>query len=134
MRLAYPVSGRHAAGVPGTRAFPESKLVYFPNGIDLPKADDIPAPGAFRALHGFRTDEFLAVYSGNLGVKQGLGVLSGRSRFLKEARIRIVICGDGAARVALEAQVRERNLQNVTMLPLQETSMYANCSSTRTFA
>ena len=131
-RLAY----RNAARVSGIGAgmlqafrdkgVPESKLVYFPNGIELPKPEDIPEPGAFRALHGFGADEFLAIYSGNLGVKQGLGVLIEAAGFLKDTGIRIVICGDGAARATLEAQVRQRNLQNVTMLPLQDASMYAN--------
>jgi colanic acid biosynthesis glycosyl transferase WcaI len=127
-RNAARVSGIGAGMLQAFRdkGVPESKLVYFPNGIDLPKVDDIPAPGAFRALHGFRADEFLAIYSGNLGVKQGLGVLIEAAAFLKDAGIRIVICGDGAARTTLEAQVRQRNLQNVTMLPLQETSVYAS--------
>jgi colanic acid biosynthesis glycosyl transferase WcaI len=131
-RLAY----RNAARVSGIGAgmlqafrdkgVPESKIVYFPNGIDLPRTSDIPAPGAFRALHAFRADEFLAIYSGNLGVKQGLGVLLEAAEFLQGSSVRIVICGDGAARPSLEAQVRRRNLQNVTMLPLQETSVYAS--------
>jgi colanic acid biosynthesis glycosyl transferase WcaI len=120
---------RHAARVSGItrgmlrtfieKGVPESKLIYFPNAIDL--KDDAPAPerGAFRKRHGFAPDEFIAVYAGNLGVKQGLEVLLETAPLLRDQRIRLLICGDGAQREALAARAREMNLPNFSMLPLQ---------------
>jgi colanic acid biosynthesis glycosyl transferase WcaI len=65
-------------------------------------------------------DEFLAIYAGNLGVKQGLEILLDAAACLKgQSHIRIVLCGDGAERVALEEKVRQRQLENVAMVPLQ---------------
>ncbi|NDB75884.1 MAG: hypothetical protein EB141_09615 [Verrucomicrobia bacterium] len=52
------------------KGVPVAKLICFPNGVTLPETQ--PAAGAFRARHGLRADDFVAVYSGNLGVKQGL--------------------------------------------------------------
>jgi putative colanic acid biosynthesis glycosyltransferase WcaI len=102
------------------KGVPEEKLILFPNAVVLPKEQDIPPRGRFRARHGFSADEFLAVYAGNLGVKQGLRLLLDAAELLRpQKRIRIVIAGDGAARESLEKEVAARNLVNVSMLPLQ---------------
>jgi colanic acid biosynthesis glycosyl transferase WcaI len=120
---------RHAARLSGItqgmlksfrgKGVPESKLVYFPNAIALNDASPAPARGEFRSRHGFGPEEFLAVYAGNLGVKQGLDVLLETAPLLRDPRIRILICGDGAQREALADRVRELKLPNVSMLPLQ---------------
>jgi colanic acid biosynthesis glycosyl transferase WcaI len=125
---------RHAARVSGItqgmlKAFrrkgvPEAKLVYFPNAIDLKSDEPAPARGEFRKRHGFATNEFLAVYAGNLGVKQGLEVLLQTAPLLRDRRIRLLICGDGAQREVLAARARELNLPNFTMLPLQAGGEY----------
>jgi colanic acid biosynthesis glycosyl transferase WcaI len=101
------------------KGVPESKLIYFPNAIDL--KDDAPAPerGEFRKRHGFAPDEFIAAYAGNLGVKQGLDVLLETAPLLRDQRIRLLICGDGAQREALATRAREMKLPNVSMLALQ---------------
>ena len=96
----------------------DSKLIYFPNAIALEDTSG-PARGAFRARYGFAGEEFLAIYAGNLGVKQGLDVLLETAPLLCDRRIRIVICGDGAQREALAQRIKESNLPNVSMLPLQ---------------
>jgi colanic acid biosynthesis glycosyl transferase WcaI len=119
---------RHATRVSGIseeivaafrrKGVPEEKLVLFPNGVLIP--DEIPAPGKFREQNGFAADDFLAVYAGNLGVKQGLDVLLDAAEQLRdEAKIRIVLCGDGAERANLERSMQDRHLRNVAMLPLQ---------------
>jgi len=120
---------RHAARVSGItqgmlesfrgKGVPEAKLVYFPNAIALPEDDPPPKRGEFRQRHGIAQDEFLAVYAGNLGVKQGLDVLLETAPLVRDPQIRILICGDGAQRDSLERQVRELRLPNMTMLPLQ---------------
>ena len=120
---------RHAARVSGitqgmlkafrAKGVPEAKLVYFPNAIDLKGNEPAPVRGGFRERHGFAEGEFLAVYAGNLGVKQGLEVLLQTAPLLRDRRIRLLICGDGAQRDALAAQAQEMKLPNFSMLPLQ---------------
>ncbi len=107
-----------------SKGVPEEKLVYFPNAIALRDAPAPPPRGLFRARNGFGADEFIAVYAGNLGVKQGLDVLIEAARLVTDKRIRLVICGAGAQRDVLQARVRELGLPNVTMLPLQEGEDY----------
>jgi len=107
------------------KSVPEDKLILFPNTIDLPNQVDIPAKGDFRAKNGFSPDEFLAVYAGNLGVKQGLEILLDAATLLRDrAGMRIVLCGDGAERPALEAAVAKRQLTNVSMVPLKSGRDY----------
>ena len=125
---------RHAARVSGIsqgmldaftrKGVPSSRQIYFPNGVKLPAAGSIPAWGQFRQRAGFGKDEFLAVYSGNLGLKQGLEILVEAARALAGSAVRLVICGDGAARPRLEAAIREQGLGNLTLLPLQPEEGY----------
>lgn len=101
------------------KGVPERKLILFPNGVALPDKSEIPVRGKFRAKNGFENDEFLAIYAGNLGIKQGLNILIEAAELLRQDRhIRIVLCGDGAARESLQKEVRARNLTNISMLPL----------------
>ena len=128
-RFAY----RHATRVAGIseeiveafrrKGVPEQKLVLIPNGVEMPQT--IPPRGNFRRRNGFGPDEFLAIYAGNLGVKQGLNiVLDAGEQLGTEKQIRIVLGGDGAERETLERGVKGRGLTNVTMLPLYQGQEY----------
>jgi colanic acid biosynthesis glycosyl transferase WcaI len=103
---------------------PESKLVYFPNAIALDNDQPSPERGEFRQRHGIAPGEFLAVYAGNLGVKQGLDVLLETAPLVRDPRIRVLICGDGAQREPLAQRLRELKLSNVSLLPLQAGREY----------
>ncbi len=137
LRLLYALESfayRHAALVSGiipgmTRAFarkgvPESRIVLFPNGIELPTVESMPSPGQFRRRFGIANDEFLAVYSGNLGVKHGVDIVQAAARLLPDGPFRIVICGDCARRDLHEKSARETGLTNVLFLPLQAEAEY----------
>ena len=50
---------------------PAGKQIYFPNGFCMPDPATVPPPGRWRKKQGFASDDFLAVYGGNLGVKTG---------------------------------------------------------------
>jgi len=108
----------------GEKGVEESRRLYFPNGVALPDPATLPKPGAFRAREGYGAQDFLAVYSGNLGVKQGLDVLVEAAKRLANPRVQIILCGDGAVRAALERQAAEANLRNLRFLPLQPDAAY----------
>lgn len=107
------------------KGVPEAKLLYVPNSIRLPDPATLPARGEFRQRFGISGTEFLASYAGNLGVKQGLDILLDTAEQLVGSNIRILICGDGAERPKLEAEINRRNLSNVTMAPLQAGRDYS---------
>src|SRR3977135_1746218 len=99
------------------KGVPEEKLILFPNGVAIPTDAEIPGAGAFRAKNSFAAGDFLAVYAGNLGVKQGLELLlDAADKLRSNLKIRIVLCGDGAERASLAQEIADRALTNVSML------------------
>lgn len=129
-RFAYRHAGRVSGITRGmletfrNKGVAESKLIYFPNAIALKKGEPGPVRGEFRNRYTLPANEFLAVYAGNLGVKQGLEVLLQTADLLRHKPIRFLICGDGAQREALAVRAREMELPNFTILPLQEGRDY----------
>jgi colanic acid biosynthesis glycosyl transferase WcaI len=120
-RHAWRVSGisRGMLSAFAAKGVPPKKCVYFPNGVAL----SVPEPaGAFRQRHHFSPDDFLAIYSGNIGFKQGLEGLVDSAKFVRDPRIKIVICGDGAQRQAIET--RASGLGNIRFLPLLPAAEY----------
>lgn len=125
-RKAARVSGI-SAGMPDVFAgknVAREKLVLFPNGVRIPPPEEMRRTNRFRARHGFSGDDFLAVYSGNFGVKQGLRILVDAARRVRDPRVRVVLCGEGGGRPDLESAVADAGLKNVTILPLQTDSDY----------
>ena len=98
---ASPASRRACLRVFGGREFPKPSSSIFQTRLLWTMTNQPPERGEFRRRHGFAPGEFLAIYAGNLGVKQGLEVLLETAPLLRDPRIRIVICGDGAQRESL---------------------------------
>lgn len=133
-RQAAGVSGIAAGMVAAFKAkgVPAAKVFLLPNwqrtlsGI---KATMTEAAG-FRATHGIPPEALLAVYAGNLGLKQDLGVLLDAAKWLHGDAgalrpIVVVIAGDGAARTMLQNRLAASPAANVRLLPLQSERDYA---------
>ncbi len=132
-RLLYGIEAlayRHASKVSGIgqgmidafvrKGVPPEKITLLANGFDVLGAGGAEKPSTvdFRARYGFNSDDFLAIYSGNLGVKQGLEILPAAAALLTNPKIQIVICGDGARRPLLEEEIARLGLTNIRLLPL----------------
>jgi colanic acid biosynthesis glycosyl transferase WcaI len=102
-----------------SKGVPPDKCLYFPDSVELTA---FPPRGRFRARHGFADDEILAIYSGNLGMKQGLEIIIQAAPLLKNPRVRLIICGDGAQRASLEE--RAAGHPKVRFLPLLPEEEY----------
>ncbi|MCY1523237.1 D-inositol 3-phosphate glycosyltransferase [compost metagenome] len=93
------------------------RAVLLPNWIDV----DAIAPregGGYRAELGIPEHAIVALYSGNMGGKQGLQTLADVARRLRrEHRLWFVFCGQGPERAPLEAQCQ--GLPRVRFLDLQ---------------
>jgi len=101
---------------------PPERIRYFPNWVDLRSIRPLPAdqPNPLRAEAGFGADEIVALYSGNMGEKQGLDMALDAAELLRDhPRIRIVLCGDGSTRSRLMERADGLRLTNVRFLPLQ---------------
>jgi len=117
-----------------SKGIPSDKVELLPNWISI-RADAEMAPRKqspgleTRRTLGFPDDCFLAVYSGNLGSKQGLDVLLDVATELKTAgvsheEVSLLICGDGAEKKRLEATAHERQLDNLFFRPLLPYEQY----------
>jgi len=95
-----------------------SCALLFPNWVDISSVrPDMRSP-AFRAELGIAPDAVMALYSGNMGGKQGLDILAQVAVLLQgDARLVFVFCGNGAGRADLMAQCAD--LSNVRFLDLQ---------------
>lgn len=93
-------------------------VVHFPNWVDISGITPLAAPSAYRAELGLAPDAVVALYSGNMGNKQGLEKLADVARLLQDdPRIQFVFGGNGSGRADLQA--RCAGLANVRFLDLQ---------------
>ncbi|MDZ4055643.1 MAG: glycosyltransferase WbuB [Polynucleobacter sp.] len=101
-----------AKGVSATR------VVHFPNWVDISGITPLARPSTYRAELGLAADAVVALYSGNMGNKQGLEILAEVARLLQgDTRIQFVFGGNGSGRADLQA--RCAGLPNVRFLDLQ---------------
>ncbi len=114
-----------------------AKARLFVNWVDvsaisvLPNADELAArvgaPNPFRAQLGIGPQDVVALYSGNMGGKQGLELLADVAKLCAaqadaaQAAIKFVFCGNGAGRADLVA--RCAGLANVQFLDLQPLAL-----------
>ena len=128
-RFAY----RHAAAVSGIsdgiieelrrKGLPARKRIYFPNWLRS-SAPATSTRGEFRRRFGIPENDLLAVYSGNLGRKQGIDILLETARTLADAAVTLVIAGAGAEREALAEQVAALKLPRLKLLGLLSDEEY----------
>jgi colanic acid biosynthesis glycosyl transferase WcaI len=125
-RFAY----RHSAGIGvicdgfrdnlKSKGVDGSKIAVLPNCIDLEFMQPYERAGAFRTRWGIQPSEFLVMYSGSVGLKQGLETLiEAAIRLRHEPEIRFVIVGEGPCLDDLIARAKSHQLTNVRFLPLQ---------------
>lgn len=88
------------------------------NWVDLDEIYPLGKPSLYREILNYSEDDFIVLYSGSIGAKQGLGVLLDAARRLAtEPKIKFVIAGEGPAKIQLENT--SRYLPNVRFLPFQ---------------
>lgn len=96
----------------------EGQCVLFPNGVDVEAIRPLRGRNRFRDELAIPDTDTVALYSGNMGEKQGLETLLEAARLLRgEASVRFVMCGEGASRKRLVQEFGD--LPNVIWLPLQ---------------
>ncbi|AOY95150.1 glycosyl transferase [Cupriavidus sp. USMAA2-4] len=104
------------------KAVPDERLVYLPNWADLaiaPSASSV----ALRSALGIPAHAVAALYSGNMGNKQGLEILAEAARLLAgETGIHFIFCGAGPGRALLEQRCQD--LPQVHFLALQPAEQF----------
>jgi colanic acid biosynthesis glycosyl transferase WcaI len=94
------------------------RVRFFPNWVDVDHIQPKAALASYRAQFGIAPNAFVVLFSGTLGVKQGLMVVpAAASRLSSRSDIVFVICGDGVMKRELESACAD--LPNTRFIPLQ---------------
>ena len=112
------ISNRMVARL-NTKGIPQNKVVLFPNWIDTNVIFPVKEKSnAYRTLLGTTNNQFVVLYSGNMGNKQGLDLIIKVAHQMQEEKsVVFVLCGNGTARPQLEKA--SQYLKNVHFLDLQ---------------
>ena len=93
------------------------------NWVDLDLVRPMPASSAYRRELGLKASDFVVLYSGNLGAKQGVRLLFEAARALKDApNIVFVIAGQGPMRPEVEQAAQ--SLPNLRVLDFQPEARF----------
>lgn len=100
------------------KGVPQERLAVVRNWVDLSHIFPMTEASPYRAELGFADDDFVVLYSGSIGAKQGLDkLLDAAERLALEKRVHFVIAGMGPAKAGL--MERYGYLKNVWFLPFQ---------------
>lgn len=100
------------------------RLFFFPNWANLDQFLNVDAPQCadFRKSLGIEADQIIALYSGNMGAKQGLEILAEAARLLQDQpKLVFLFCGNGMGRASLMAQCA--GLPNVKFIDFQPIAL-----------
>ena len=96
--------------------------------IDTEAIRPVPRDPSFRSEAGVADDDFVVLFAGSMGLKQGLSNVIEAARLLRaeHADVKWILVGDGEQAAALRARIAELVLTNhVRMMPLQDSAMMA---------
>jgi colanic acid biosynthesis glycosyl transferase WcaI len=98
---------------------PADRISIIPNWIDTQLVFPAKKGNALRGRQGW-TNDFVVMYSGNLGLSQRLEhLLDAANRLRNVPGIRFVLIGDGASKKDLVALAEDKKLSNIEFLPYQ---------------
>ena len=100
-------------------------VILFPNWVDTNQLHYIADKTLLKNKWGYSTNQFICLYSGGIGEKQGLDTIINAANLLKgNNKFKFVICGSGQYKSVLQQMAKEYNLQNVDFLPLQDKVVF----------
>lgn len=96
---------------------PKNRATQFRNWSDLSKIQVLAGPSPYREEWGI-TQPIVALYSGNIANKQGIGIIVDAARRLRDrGDILFLVCGDGPQKAQLVESAAD--LPNIRFMPLQ---------------
>ncbi|MFN6944540.1 MAG: WcaI family glycosyltransferase [Cytophagaceae bacterium] len=97
----------------------EENYIHLPNWSDVDFMRPLPKEASMRKHFGIPDDAFVALYSGNMGDKQGLEIILQAAEILKDEPVYFFMAGEGAAKKKLILEAERKKLRNVQFSGLQ---------------
>jgi colanic acid biosynthesis glycosyl transferase WcaI len=95
-------------------------IIFFPNWVDTKKLYPVKEKQKLKESFGFDSKDFIVLYSGAIGEKQGLEeIIYSATSLSTIERLKLVICGSGPYREKLKELKKELGVTNVHFLDLQ---------------
>jgi len=99
----------------------KEKIFYLPNGVNLDRYDRSlqPLPGELEEVLHSLADKFIAVYTGTLGIANGIDTILDAAGALKnqgDRRIHFLLVGNGPEKTQLQNRAVQEHLDNVTFV------------------
>ncbi len=103
------------------KGVPENKIVIVYNWVDEHAVADVPRKdNILFDRYNLDRNKFYITYNGNIGMSQNMELLIEVAQELESIKdIHFVVVGNGAFKNHLEQIIKNKNVTNVTMLPLQ---------------
>jgi len=95
-------------------------VLFFPNWTETNSFFPLDDTVGLKQRFGFASTDWVVLYSGGIGEKQGLeAILAAADTLCSQKRMQFVICGTGPYKRNLANKAAEMNLQNMHFMPLQ---------------
>jgi colanic acid biosynthesis glycosyl transferase WcaI len=112
------------------RGVDQDHLVLIPLWGNTKEVYPIAGATEFRRANQFKREQFLIMYTGNIGKKQDLMNVVHAAELSKNVRDLVwLLVGEGEERSAIEEALRQRELTNIRLLPLQPAETLAEMYS-----
>jgi colanic acid biosynthesis glycosyl transferase WcaI len=113
--------------------YPPNRIRVIRSPVDLDLIRPLPAEGCFRRKHNLSPDDFIVLFSGSMGLKQGLTNVVEAAQLLRGEcpHVKWILVGDGELMPILQKLIARYDLSElVRLLPLQpEAEMSAMFSA-----
>jgi glycosyltransferase involved in cell wall biosynthesis len=104
--------------------FPQKKVYWLPNGVDLTYFDPSKIDSNWRTENGIAKEELVLLYAGIIGHAQGLELILKAASQLKDEPVRFVLVGDGPVKPDLLKLKEELSVENVSFFdPVAKTEI-----------
>jgi colanic acid biosynthesis glycosyl transferase WcaI len=100
-------------------------VTFFPNWVDTNFFKPLPNRQLLKTKWGYAADDMIYLYSGAVGVKQGMeGILKAAETLFDYKNIKFIISSSGPYKDELAKQAKQKKLTNIAFLPLQEKEVF----------
>lgn len=103
-----------------------AKISVIPDWADVESIKPARPDHEIRRRLGANPDDFLVLHTGNMGAKQDLLNVVAAAELLKtEKHVKLALIGDGQERARIAADIDERDLNNISLWPLQTSHEFS---------